>query len=78
MMVLRLDCVECPAKIAMTVLQAQQRRWICCRIAASGGAFFLGRAPREFVDHGVGSRVHFMAQKSNFASGFGNDFSHRR
>jgi hypothetical protein len=60
----------------MIVLQARKRRCFCCGIAASGGAFFLGPAPRELVNCSVSGRVHFMAQKSNFASSFGNDACH--
>jgi hypothetical protein len=41
-------------------------------------AFFLALMRGEFVNHGVSSRVHFMEQKSNSASSFGNDTSHHR
>jgi hypothetical protein len=60
----------------MNVLQAHKRRCVCCGIAASGGAFFLTLLARKLVNHGMSSRVHFMAQKSNSASSFGNAAGH--
>jgi hypothetical protein len=39
---------------------------------------FLDVTACEFVNHGASSRVHFMEQKSNSASSFGNDVSHHR
>jgi hypothetical protein len=62
----------------MIVLQARKPRCFCCGIAASGGSSFLGPAPRELVNYGVSGRVHFMAQKSNSASSFGNNAGHHR